>query len=149
MTATTAHRGKIVSEAEFRRMWCDKSTPASVIADRLDVSVQAVTSRARIRGMEKRAGGGGLNRKLDPELFRKMWVANVGAAEIAAYFGLSHSNSISKRAREWGMPRRKCSRWNAISVAAFFLAETARAERAEWWNAEMVDGHRNRDRRAA
>ena len=149
MTITAAHRGKIVSEAEFRRMWRDKSTPASVIADRLDVSVQAVTSRARIRGMEKRPGGGGMNRKLDPDLFRKMWLANVGAAEIAAYFGLSHSNSISMRAREWGMPKRKCSRWNAITVAAFFLAETARTERAALWDAEMIDGHRNRDRMAA
>ena len=53
------------------------------------------------------------------------------------------------RAREWGMPKRKCSRWNAITVAAFFLAETAKAERAALWDAEMIDGHRNRDRMAA
>ena len=99
--------------------------------------------------MAKRPGGGGMNRKLDPVLFRKMWDANVGAAEIATYFGLSHANSISKRAREWGMPKRKCSRWNAITVAQFFLGETARIERAALWNAEMVDGHRDRDRRAA
>lgn len=84
-----------------------------------------------------------MNRKLDPDLFRAMWDANVGAREIAAYFGLAHPNSVSKRAREWGYPKRNCSKWNAISVLTFFMAKTARTEQAAMISAEMVDKRRD------
>lgn len=139
-----AHRGKQVSRAEFARMWRDPNIPARQIAETLNVSVQAVTSRAATRGLPKRKGGGGMNRKLDPVMFRAMWDANVRAKDIAAYFGLSHQNSISKRAREWGFPRRNCNRWNMVSMLRFLMEKTAKAERDAMWSSEMMDGKRRK-----
>ena len=137
-----AYRGRQISRAEFARMWGDPNVRARQIAETLNVSVQAVTSRAATRGMPKRKGGGGMNRKLDPDLFREMWVENVSAKDIAAHFKLSHPNSISKRAREWGLPKRNCNRWNMVSMLRFLMEKTAKAERDALWNAEMMDGQR-------
>lgn len=135
----SARRGKRVSEAEFRRLWLDGNVSAQAIADRLGVTVQAVSSRAQIRGLPKRPGGGGTNRKLEPRLFREMWDANVKPSHIAAFFGV-HPECVTKRARLWGFPARNCTRWNSVTLAAFLLGRAARTEQAALRLAEMVDG---------
>lgn len=138
----TARRGKSMTVAEFSRLWLDPEVKAQDIADRLGVTVQAVRCRAMARGLPKRKGGGGMNRKIDPALFREMWAANVGQKAIAAFFGV-HPHCVTKRRKEWGLPKRHCNRWNAISVAGFLLARKAREEQAALALAEMVDGRRD------
>lgn len=138
-----AHRGRSISHAEFTRMWCDPSVRARDIAEYLGVTVQAVHHRAMARNLQPRPGGGGMNRKVEPTLFREMWMANVSATDIAIYFGLSHPNAVSKRAREWGFPKRKCTRWNMVPMMAFMLAKSARAEQAAFIAADMADKCRN------
>lgn len=133
-----AKRGKPISEAAFRRLWLDPKVPASLIANQLGITIQAVRFRAVSRGLPNRKGGGGLNRKIDPALFREMWDANVGQAAIAAYFGC-HIDCVAKRSREWGFPKRHCNRWNAISIAGFLLARSASETAAALRMAEMVD----------
>lgn len=116
-------------------MWADPSLTIHDIAARLDITPSAVTQRVKARGLPPRKGGGGCNRKLDPALFRRMWDANVGAASIAEHFGVN-TVTVTVRARQWGFPKRKCSRWNAISATAFLMRECAASEaaaaRAHW-----------------
>jgi hypothetical protein len=151
MTHPNAKRGKIVSEAEFRRMWLDASLTAREIGERLGVTEQAVRCRAISRGLPPRKGGGGKFRKIDPERFRRMWDANVGSADIARAFRVTQP-CVNLRAREWGFPKRNCTRWNMVPLVRFLLAETARETEAALRLAEMVDGYRdprNTGRRAA
>ena len=146
MTArNVGRRGKRVPEAEFRRMWADPTLKLSDIAARLDVSWQAVTCRARTRGLPPRPGGAGLNRKIDRALFVAMWAANVSPTSMAEYFGVCREN-IHLRARRWGLPARGCTRWSVITVAEFAQAQLARrmaveaqATRAAMRLSEMVD----------
>lgn len=121
--------GKAVSEAEFRRMWCDESITATEIGRRLGISRQAVCIRAKTRGLPPRKGGAGRKRKLDPAMFRKLWDANVSPRDIARVFGCSPP-TVTERARMWGFPPRDCHKWNVVSVEAFAMAISARAEQA-------------------
>lgn len=134
-------RGKMVSEAEFRRMWAE--LPRQQIADRLGVTAQAVSCRARARRLPMRAGGGGKRRKIDPDLLREMWAANIGLAEMAAFFGCTHT-AVIRRRKALGLPDRECNRWTAVPVIAFLLARSARESAAALWDAEMVDGDKRR-----
>jgi hypothetical protein len=142
MTHPSAKRGKRVSEAEFRRMWLDESLTSREIGERLGVTEQAVRWRAKVRGLPHRKGGGGKFRKIDPVRFRAMWDANVGSADIARAFGVCQP-CVNLRAREWGFPKRNCTRWNMVPLARFLWAETARKEQAALRLAEMVDGYRD------
>jgi len=110
-------------------MWEDKSITATEIGRRLGISVQAVRIRAKTRGLPPRKGGAGRKRKLEPGMFRKLWDANVSPRDIARVFGCS-PQTVTKRARAWGFPPRDCHKWNVVSVEAFVLAASARAEQA-------------------
>jgi hypothetical protein len=135
----TAHRGRRVSRAEFARMWMDQTITAAQIAETLDISVQAVRQRAITRGLPPRKGGGGCRRKIDPLMCRLMWSANVGLADMAAFFDV-HPIGLARRARIWGFPPRDCNRWNATPIAAFLMARSAAETRGAMKMAEMVDG---------
>ena len=134
----TAHRGKQISEAAFARMWRDPTMTARQIADTLDISVQAVRQRAISRGLPKRKGGGGCNRKVDPLMCRLMWSANVGLNDMAAFFDV-HPIGLARRVRLWGFPPRDCNRWNATPMATFLMARSAAETRGAMKAAEMVD----------
>ncbi len=134
--------GKAVTVAEFRRMWMDETITATEIGRRLGISVQAVRTRARVRGLPPRKGGAGRSRKLEPVLFRKLWDANVSPTEIGRIFGCC-PQTVTKRSREWGFPPRDCHRWNVVSVAAVMLAASARETEAALRLSEMVDGFRD------
>lgn len=142
MIHPSAKRGKVVSEAEFRRMWMDETITAREIGEQLGVSEQAVRFRAKNRGLPPRKGGGGKFRKIDPVRFRRMWDANVGSADIARAFGVTQPG-VNLRARQWGFPKRNCTRWNMVPLVRFLWAETARQEQAAMKLAEMVDGYRD------
>ncbi len=51
---TAAHRGKVLSTAEFAKLWNDHDMTLSEIGNRLGISAQAVRCRGRARGLPAR-----------------------------------------------------------------------------------------------
>ena len=154
MTNTTAHRGKIVSEAEFRRMWLDDSMTTTQIGAALGISQSAACQRAKARSLPPRRYGPAPLIS-DTTKLADLWKAGVSVADIAARTGVCE-RTVRTMARKLGLPQRRGGKRSTTSLAVFAemqlaarMAEAARIERAEWWNAEMIDGHRDRDRRAA
>lgn len=135
--------GKRVSPAEFRRLWFDQSLRVEDIAAQLGITRQAVTCRARVRGLPSR-------RTLrvypvlinDPE-FADMYLAGVGARELAAHYGC-HRLLIPKTAARLGLPPRSRGWMPLITMAdyrqqrlakrmaAVAKAESAAARRMVW-----------------
>lgn len=149
-----ANRGKMVSNAEFKRLWLDRSNTVAEIGSMLGISGSAVTCRAIIRGLGPRDCGP-LPSISDDVQFRAMWIARVAMCEIARELGV-HVNTVRNHAIRLGLKRRSGGRSTAISMAQFRhqqavarLAETAQAERAQWALAEMIDGRASSGRWAA
>lgn len=144
-------RGKIMAEATFARMWGDPAIPINAIAAMLGVSRQAVSIRAKTRGLPPRLGSGTTARNRieddNPEL-AVLWRANVALADIAAHFGCSHT-AVIKAAARLDLPKRSRSRWHKITLADFraeqlrqAMAADAEKCRIQFKAAEMVDGFR-------
>lgn len=157
MTVTAAHRGKIVSEAEFRRMWFNSALSVEEIGNILGISQAGVSTRAKTRKLPNRTenGFGHFTRSIDDAVFADMWAAGVGRDEIATHYGCSLKTVRNTRAR-LGLEIRGYGERPKMTMAQFLearlsarMAETAKIERAALWDAEMIDGHRNRDRMAA
>jgi len=129
-------RGTRLSHAAFARLWRDGSLSTDAIAARLGISRQAVSQRARARGLPQRRGGMRA-RVVDAALFARMWRAGVPTSEMARYFGYAHHNCVSTRARLDGLPpRRRGSAgrrnggWESgLSLAQFLEAEVGRRMR--------------------
>ncbi|RHZ96479.1 winged helix-turn-helix domain-containing protein [Cereibacter sphaeroides] len=143
-----AHRGKIVSNAEFRRLWLDNTISAKEIGQRLDISLSAVSWRARSRGLPPRKKGLAMraHRRITAEALRPLWVCGVNLAGLAEHFGVKEE-AITKAARRLGMPPRSVTRWNSITLEQYRaqqladrMAEEARKTRLQMQFAEMVDG---------
>lgn len=92
-----AHRGKRVSEAEFRRMWLS-DMPTGEIADRLGVQPQTVRQRARTRGLPPRGNAKPYAAKVDHDRLREMWKTDMTREQMAQEFGCNVS--AIKRARD-------------------------------------------------
>lgn len=140
--------GAKVSEAEFRRMWLDPRISTREIGERLGISYQAVSHRAKVRGLPPRKGANVTARKraIECDAFAAMWRANVSLADLTRHFGCCHV-TISNTARRMGLGPRSANRWNTITLSDFWsaplreaLAERAREEQAALRLAEMVDG---------
>jgi hypothetical protein len=141
-------RGKLMAEATFASLWNDPAVHVTEIAERLGISRQAVAIRARVRGLPKRAGWKSSHKRVEDDApgLAEMWLANVGVTAMAAHFGCSHTG-IMAAAERLGLPKRKLSRWDAITVDDFraaqlreAMARSAREEQAALRLAEMVDG---------
>lgn len=148
--AAGAHRGKRVSEAEFRRMWMDRTLSLNDIAARLNINFKNVSARAKRRGLPKRDEAGVAARlvRIDCPQFPRMWALGVSTADMALHYGVA-LGTIWYTARRLGLPRRKLNRWHMLSLADFraiqlreALAARAREEQAAFALAEMVDGKR-------
>ncbi|PWE48461.1 hypothetical protein DEM26_18100 [Thioclava sp. NG1] len=139
MSGASANRGITVSEAEFRRLWADRSLTRDQIGQRLGgISGEAVRNRAMARGLPFR---GKCKRHIaavqDEAEFERMWLANVSSSVLAEHYRCSRA-AIRKTAKRLGLPSRKS--WpRQISMAKFREIDAVRAmheiaakNRAEW-----------------
>ena len=109
-------RGKVVSEAEFMRMWLNPAMTLETIAVALEISIGAVSLRAKVRKFPKRVHRGTKPKIKDVARFAAMWAAGVKRVEIAAAFGVC-DDAVSKMARRLGLGARGLRR--GCTVAQF------------------------------
>lgn len=97
MTANTRNRGKIVSQAEFKRLWESTETLAAIGAA-LGITPTGVSAQARKRGLPARKPGP-RSTQVNTALFAQMWAYGVDRRGMAAFFGVSLSTvyDIAKR----------------------------------------------------
>jgi len=138
-----AKRGKVMSRAEFARLWADKRLTVAQIGAAIGVSGAAVSGRAVTRGLPGRQMGP-LPAIRDDVKFREMWAAQVSIADMALFFGVN-PKSIRNHVTRLGLPRRG-ARGTPITLDDYRaiklrerMAEAARIEHAALINAEMVD----------
>lgn len=137
------HRGKTTSEAEFRRLWMDRTLTQREIGEILGISTTAVQFRAKARGLpprKKKVPIKALSLAKDP-LFVEMMKANVMRTHINRYFG-AKENVVNIAAKLAGVDRGPRNRWNKITVGEFFIrramAEEAEAFDRQWGKKAQV-----------
>lgn len=122
MSHPAAKRGKAVSVAEFAKLWCDHSLTCAQIGARLGISSQSVSERAKRRGLPPRIRGRAkMLSGYDTDLFRRMFLAGVRRADMAAYFQMAEV-TVRLHARRAGL----VSGWpvvRPITLRDFFEAE--------------------------
>lgn len=137
--------GKTISEAEFRRLWSDLSITVDDIGKRLGISQQAVTHRARTRGLPKRPKRGA-KPACDPDHLRRLYDAGVTMDDIAVALGCDRK-TVHNYVVRLGLQRRGSgSRRNAVSPVDFRAEQLRQAMAADaakclvqFEAAEMVD----------
>lgn len=85
-----AKRGKVISEAEFRRLWNNPWLSMCAIARILGISDKAVSSRAKTRGLPPRSYDMRAQHRLPEDEFRKLWLAGVRTRDIVVHYGCHH-----------------------------------------------------------
>ena len=121
--ASPGHRGKRISEAEFRRIWFDDQLSVADIAAYLGITRHAVQCRARRRGLPPVRG---YKRptvvvpKERHEMFARMWRAGVRSVDIRKAFGLRYSTEPARVARQLGLPPRGRA-WRATCTLRGYL----------------------------
>ena len=126
-----AHRGKRMSEAEFRRLWLDRGVSRAEIAAKLGITPDSVRFRARARGLGAKPRPMKL---IWTDELAEMWRAGVCGRDIADRHGVAYS-TMSRRAAAAGMPPRctgyrpklSLAEWREQQFAAR-LAEVAARE---------------------
>jgi len=101
-------KGKRLSNADFARLWADRSISTDEIGRRLGITRQAVSQRARARGLPHRDGHQKFKRVIQPERdgeFRALWEASIGVAEMCRILGCKEWN-IRQHAARLGYPPR-------------------------------------------
>jgi hypothetical protein len=117
-----AHRGRRMSEAEFRRLWLSRDVTMEDIARIIGTTASAVYWRAHVRGLGSKPRA----RKLEwTAEMTAMWHAGVCSRDMAAAAGVAPS-TISRRAKAAGMPPR-CTGYRPLMT----LAEWREAQMAE------------------
>lgn len=151
----SAHRP--VSEAEF--LWLDSSLSLADVGQRLGISDDAVSKRAKRRGLPQRSRGGSARRSV-PVNFAEMWRAGVATPDLARLCG-SGPDFPTRTAKRLGLASRPVGRgFKAISLADYLqqqlaarLAASAAETRAVMRLSEMVDssqcGQWHKQKRAA
>jgi hypothetical protein len=145
-------RGALMSEAAFARLWSDPAVHVADIARTLGITRQAVAIRARVRGLPPRKGARKAVRDRVEDRcpdFAALWTAGVGLVAMMEHLGCCHT-AILKAAARLGLPKRRLTRWNALTMADYratllrdAMAASARETRAAMKLAEMVDGRDN------
>lgn len=140
----SARRGKQVSSAEFRALWCDLSLTCTEIGARLGITQAAVSARAQMRDLPPRPYGP-VPLISNNAGFAKMWAAGVHGREMAKAFGVSEK-TVRNHAKRLKLPKRTGGQGHGITAAQYaeqVIAAGMRAEssavRAQWALAEMVD----------
>lgn len=128
--------GKTVPLAEFRAMWNDPSLSVAQIGERLGICQQAVTQRAKTRGLPARKPRGGQHVINEPQ-FRKLYAAGIAMAEIARILGCDRK-TVHNAVDRFGLPRRGSGNPKQWLTLADYraaqlreaMAATAKAEQA-------------------
>src|SRR5699024_8893958 len=81
MSNSATKRGKVISDAEFERLWSDYSLTCAQIGAWLGIARQSVSTRARRRGLPPRPQGRRVP-AYDGALFGRMVSAGVRQADI-------------------------------------------------------------------
>lgn len=135
-----AYRGRRISNAEFSRLYADRSLSLVQIGEMLGITEKAVRCRARARGLPIR-GNSQKHRRApafsSPEL-PDLWAAGVSASEIARYFGCSN-RTIWAAVAERGLPRRGLGWHPRTTLAAWRMARLATETAAALRERDMVD----------
>jgi len=96
-----------VTREMLEPLWSRREIPTRRIAERLGVSRQAVSARARALGLPSRAGNQGPNKTAPDARFREMWLAGLCGADMARALGYSRPSCVSRRAAMMGLPPRQ------------------------------------------
>ena len=100
--------GRRVSQAEFARLWADRSITTDEIGRRLGITRQAVCQRAQARGLPPRKGHQRFQRAIPPgrdDEFRALWEARVSVREMCRRLGCQPWN-VRQHAARLGYPPR-------------------------------------------
>ena len=143
---------KRIPAATIRAAWADLSVSATVAAERIGLSRNALHKRAKRMGLPPRPDG--RRPKANERLLRRLWLAGVPAKEIARLFGC-HTLTISQTVRRIpDLPMRAPGgyrrgptleqvledlKMQRIARTAQSFAQTAAMEQAQMINAEMAD----------
>ncbi|WP_457647641.1 hypothetical protein [Profundibacter sp.] len=128
---------KNITSEVLEPVWMRHDIPTEVIAARLGVTRQAISSKAHRLGLPSRAKN---RRKLvDDETFARMWFAGVSASEMADAFGYCGKAAITTRRRLLGLPARRRERgsgnrggWpKTITITQFYEQELAERMKRE------------------
>lgn len=120
-----AHRGERMSEAEFKRLWLDPGVKVQEIAEKLNVTVTAVRSRAKSRGLPARHAMVRIERQRrlakDP-LLEFMLEHGVPKVDIQRYFRVGQ-HQLARIIEELGIQRSRgdVSRWNKMTLQEALL----------------------------
>lgn len=135
-----AHRGKRVSEAEFRRLYLDKSKTLAQVGSELGISPRSVQHRAKARGLPLRSNSKAHIAKVGPDqfkLFKAMWEGGVVAKDIARHFGMTYQIA-ARTAQRFGLAARTRSlrkisleQWHELVLPVAMQAR-AKVERKAW-----------------
>lgn len=127
-----------ITREALEPLWMRLDIPTKRIAQRLGVTRQALSYKAKALGLPPRSGNQRCNQKADDETFTRMWMAGVNSAEMIRHFGYSSQGAISRRREILGLPPRTRGRngfglrggWReTITLAQFAEIEMARVLR--------------------
>lgn len=149
MPQQRARRGKRISEAEFRRLWEDRTLTVEQIGKMLDITESAVTCRAKARGLAPRGNSKKHKQSFQGkrlEALRVLYIAGVRRQDIADAFGV-HEQTVGKAVARLGLtPRGKASSHQSITLDEWkqlamrdALARSARIEQDAIILSEMAD----------
>lgn len=131
-SAPKVNRGKVVSEAAFRRMWMDLTISREEIGALIGITPQCVMKRAKRRGLPSRRD---LKREtcraFDVDEFRDMWVTGVRTKDILAYFGCSNPTTTEAAKRFGFPPRGRSWQYRGITIDEYREIQLGRAMAAE------------------
>jgi hypothetical protein len=138
-----AHRGKRISDAQFRRWWDDPALTLGEIGARLGVSSKAVSQRAAVRGFPQRVGG--RCRIYDAARIVALYRLGLSERAVAAVMGCSrcavqgalNAAGVVRRVRGVPSPLRPEAAREALVALA--MRGAARETRAAMRDAEMID----------
>lgn len=127
-SAPKVNRGKVVSEAAFRRMWMDLTMTRAEIGAVIGITPQCVMKRAKRRGLPSRRD---LKREtcrvFDVDEFRDMWVAGVRTKDILAHFWCSNPTTTDAAKRFGLSPRGKGWQYQGITIDEYREIQLGRA----------------------
>lgn len=146
-----AKRGKIVSEAEFRRMWADLTISQNEIGRRLGISGEAVRFRAAARNLPPRPKERRFAQVIDAERAARLYRSGLSEDAVAAVMGTKRP-TVQGALNRLGVKRRGRHDKASISpdeVTLRLMAASARETLGHMACAEMLDDPRRVMRRAA
>ena len=124
-----AHRGKSVSNAQFARLYADRTLTCAQIGEVLGITAQAVRFRAKSRGLPLRGQGKVLARVItrhDEAEFASMYLSGVFTHEIAQHYHVTRC-TVRKTAQRLNLPKRsRGHRHVGIPLAAWREAQIGR-----------------------